>query len=98
MMNPKSETLKNTHASGLYRMTGTVSYVGERNPGKLSYKDFTGKALYGIPIALENRGLFMAVTNTKDTLSVTLGIPNALATHEELVALGKELQETFNSL
>lgn len=98
MMNPKSETLKNTHASGLYRMTGTVSYVGERDPGKLSDSNFTGKALYGIPIALENRGLFMAVTNTKETLSVTLGIPKALATHEELVALGEELHETFNSL
>ena len=43
MMNTKSETLKNTHASGLYRMTATVSYVGELDPGKLSYKNFTGK-------------------------------------------------------
>jgi len=98
MFNAKAETIKNTHSSGRYRMTGTISYLGALSLEPFSYEGFIAKGRYGVPISLENRGIFIGASNTKDMLSFSLGAPKALVTHEELIELGNELQEAYNAL
>lgn len=98
ILQPKAEVLKNIHSTGKYRMTGTISYVGERNFETMAYDKFAIKALCGIPISLENRGFFIGATNTSDTLSLTIGVPRATATHDELLKLGEELHQAFDSV
>ena len=98
ILQPKADVLKNIHSSGKYRMTGTISYVGERNFETMYYDKFAIKTLCGIPIALENRGFFIGATNTKEMLSINLGVPRAIATHDELLKLGEELHQVYDSL
>lgn len=90
--------LANRHRKGTYRMTGSISYLGEVNMEALQYNHFHTTALYGVPMPLENRGIFIGASSTKDTLTLTLGTPKALATHDELVCIAEQLQEIFISL
>ena len=90
--------LANRHRKGTYRMTGSISYLGEVNLNALQYDRFQSTALYGVPMPLENRSIFIGASSTKEMLTLTLGIPRALAAHDELIIIGEQLHEIFVSL
>ena len=92
LFNKSPKSLIQTHSSGLYRMTGIISYMGDVDYVPLKYKKFEAKLVYGIPIPLEDRSIFLGASLAPNGLMITVSVPKALANHEELLTLCDELK------
>lgn len=81
-----AESLQKLHTAGRYRMTGVISYMGDVGEELFRCEGFTPKSLFGAPIALENRPIFVGATTQNNITNIFVGVPKALASAEDLKA------------
>lgn len=98
MFRQSDESLNKLHAEGRYRMTGVISYMGDVGEELFRCPDFTPKSLFGAPIALENRPIFVGASTHGNVTSIFVGAPKALASQQDLQAFCAVLAERLHAL
>lgn len=98
LFNVTDKSLYKAHSSALYRMTGIISYLGDIDYSLFQYAKFKAKVGYGIPIPLENRSLFLGASLAPEGLMITVSIPKALATQDELLGICDSLKSEMDKL
>lgn len=98
MFRQSSESLQKLHDSGRYRMTGVISYMGDVGEELFRCEGFTPKSLFGAPIALENRPIFVGATTQNKITNIFVGVPKALASAEDLKAFCDVLAERLHGV
>ncbi len=93
----KPKQLERLHQSGRYRMTGTISSLGELDVNDFSYDDFQTERIYGVPIPFENRPLFIGFCVNPEGLHASIGMPKALATHQQLMAFCEKIKAQLDA-
>lgn len=93
--NPRINKL--LHEKGTYPMTGTVTYLGNVDPSQYDFGDFKAISTYGVPIPYETKPIFIGFNVNPDGLNAVVGVPKALATHEELIQLCDELKTELDA-
>lgn len=78
------EILRKTHESGRYRMTAIVTNLGDVDLAPFTLDTYQPKELFGVPIAFENRPIYVGAASQGNNTGIMVGIPKALATQEQL--------------
>jgi hypothetical protein len=98
---PNQDKIKTKrHQKGKYNYTGAISYLGNYETRDIySCPSFTATGMYGIPMPLEDISVFIGFsTNEVHGLEGTIGVPKALASMEELLALREALTNQLDNL
>ena len=98
MFRQHPETLKKTHQEQRYRMTGIISYMGEVNNDDFRCDTFTPTSQFGVPIAFENRPMFIAACSYNDVTNIIVGCPKAVASLDELGNFNQKLAQQLDAL
>ncbi|HVK99649.1 MAG TPA: hypothetical protein VM553_07555 [Dongiaceae bacterium] len=98
MFRQSAESLNKLHSAGRYRMTGVISYMGDVGEELFRCPGFSPKSLFGAPIALENRPIFVGASTHGKITSIFVGTPKALANKEDLQAFCSLLSERLHAL
>lgn len=91
-------SLKAQHEAKRYRMTGTISYMGEVDNDAFRFEGFTPTSQFGVPIAFENRPIFIAACSYNGITNIIIGCGKAVATMEELEQFCNELGSSLDEL
>ena len=86
------------HSGGRYRMTGIMSYMGDVGEDLFRLPSFTPKSLFGAPIAMENRPIFVGASTQGKITNIFVGTPKALASQADLQAFCAILAERLHGL
>ncbi len=98
MFRVNPEVIRRRHTSGRYRMTGTVSYLGDVDLSPFTLDSFKPIELFGVPIAFESKPIFVGASTQQDATGIIVGMPKALATKEQLDSFCNEFGERLHSL
>lgn len=98
MFKYSAQSLTKVHSEGKYRMTGTISSLGNLDPKDFSYSKFTSRRTYGVPIPYENRPIFIGFSINPDGLLASISMPKALANTEELKDLANQIKKELDSM
>lgn len=98
MFRVKPEILRTRHESGRYRMTGTVSYLGDVDLEPFTLDSYQPVTLFGVPIAFEANPMFVGAASQGDRTGIIVGIPRALATQQQLAQFCQEFSDKLHSL
>lgn len=85
------------HEKGIYPMTGTVTYLGNVDPSQYDFGDFKATSTYGVPIPYETKPIFIGFNVNPKGLNAVVGVPKALANHEELLQLCEDLKQELDA-
>lgn len=98
MFRAKPEVLKKRHTDGRYRMTGTVSYLGDVDLSPFTLDTYQPITLFGVPIAFESNPMFVGAASQGSDTGIVVGIPKALADQTQLQQFCEALGEKLHSL
>ncbi len=88
---PGDKTLNTIYDKENYPFTANISYIGKQEIKHYSDGDFTATAIFGIPIALENRPLFIGISTIEKNTHATISAPYSLISEAELEKFCQEL-------
>lgn len=80
------------HAKGLCNITGMISYVGKINLDDYSCENFTAQGIYAIPMALEDKSIYIGLLTDANGIQVVISAPKALANAEQVEKLASEIE------
>jgi len=92
------ESLKRMHREQRYRMSGSISYMGEVDNDQFSCKGFRPFSQFGVPIPFENRPLFIAACTYNEITNIIVGCPRAVCDMAELKQFCQKLSNTLDAL
>lgn len=92
------DSLIRMHKERRYRMSGSISYMGEVDNNMFSCEGFKPFSQFGIPIPLENRPLFVAACTYNDLTNIIIGCPKAVCTMKELKHFCQQLSDVLDQL
>jgi len=95
---PNRRFLQNMHEQGLCNITGMISYPGKIDLEAFSTKGFQALGIYGLPIPLEDKSIFVGMFSDQYGNQATLTVPSALSTIEQTRALGKTIEQRLMDL
>jgi hypothetical protein len=73
-----------SHRTGNYRCSGLISNVGRADLGSFHGGGFAAENYWAVPVCLESIPLSIVMTGVGETVNLMLGMPRALAAHEDL--------------
>lgn len=92
------DTLRKTHESRRYRMTAIITNLGDVDMMPFTLDTYKPKELFGVPIGLENRPVYVGASSQGDRTGIMVGIPNALADQQQLQQFCEILGEKLHTL
>ena len=92
------ESLKRMHREQRYRMSGSVSYMGDVANEMFSCDGFEPFSQFGVPIPFENRPLFVAACSYNNLTNIIIGCPRAVCNPSELKQFCQKLSNTLDAL
>jgi hypothetical protein len=95
---PNRDFLKNMHASGLCNITAMISYPGKANLPAYSCETFQAKGLYGIPMPLEDKSIYVGMVTDENGVLAVLCVPNALSNITNTEKLAEKVHNKLQSL
>ena len=98
MFRPNPKFLQQAHEKQRYRQTAIITNLGDVDMAPFTLDSYKPKELFGIPIPLENRPLYVGTASQGDETGVMVGIPKALATDAELQTFCEKLGQKLHSL
>lgn len=95
MFRNNPEILRKTHESRRYRMSAIVTNLGDVDLAPFTLDTYKPKELFGVPIAMENRPMYVGAATQGEDTGIMVGVPKALADQQQLqqfcVALAQKL-------
>ncbi len=98
MFRSHPQSLVKLHKSQRYRMSGTISYMGEVDNAAFSCPGFSPFSQFGVPIPFETRPLFVAACSYGEITNIIMGCPKAIASQDELIKFCDQVSAKLDSL
>jgi NRPS condensation-like uncharacterized protein len=90
--------LHRTHEQRRYRMTAIITNLGDVDLTPFTLTTYQPKELFGVPIGLENRPVYVGAASQGNDTGIMVGIPKALADQAQLQQFCEALGEKLHSL
>ena len=98
LFSPKAHAVKTMHEKGHCNITAMISTVGRQDLDEFSCETFQAYAIYGIPMPLEDKSIYIGLCTDRNGINPILSIPNALANEQQSLALAQKIENRLKSL
>jgi hypothetical protein len=98
LFNLKPKGARNMHERGVCNLTAMIGYANHIDLDAVSFKGFKAHGAFAIPMATEDKSIFMGISSSPNGIDVILSAPNALSNIECSTALANKVNEKLNKL
>lgn len=90
--------LQKAHTTKRYRQTAIITNLGDVDLAPFTLESYRPKELFGVPIGMENRPLYVGAASQGNETGIMVGIPKALADAQQLTQFCEVLAQKLHSL
>ncbi len=98
LFHAKPKALKKMHEQGRYGITAMISFAGQIKLPNYCCEGFKATQVYGIPMPLEDKSIFIGLITDENHLFAVLSAPNALSTPAQTHALAQKIEAALQAL
>jgi|GEM_PF-1149888 len=98
LLTPNPKFISAMHSQGVCNMTGMLTHIGKVSLEQYSYNTFEAQGIYGIPIPIEDKSIFIGVFSDGKAIYSVISAPNALSTIESTQKLANNIEKHLHDL
>ena len=98
IFNLQPKGAKDLHERGVCNLTAMIGYANHINLNAVSFDGFKALGAFAIPMATEDKSIFMGVASSPNGIDVIISAPNALSNIKTTQTLANKINEKLSKL